>query len=146
LVLKTLSQGNWKLIVSLVFRKYIVAGLVCNALSLGLYYFFTFALNIDPRCALFMACAVMFPIAYWINRRWTFNSSPAWLPSFLQYGAGYGASLLMQLAILHVSTLVIGLPHYFAAPGGLAIATGFFFLVQKHIVFRDLCEQRCPHV
>ena len=119
-----------------IFVKYVVAGLACNGLNMGLYYLFTLALKIDPRRALFMSCALVFPIAYLANRYWTFRSDAGWIASIAKYGAGYGASLLLQMGILHVGTFVLGLPHYLVAPGGLVISVGFFFVVQKYLVFK----------
>jgi putative flippase GtrA len=116
--------------------RYMIAGAACNLALLALYYLLTLGFRVNPNLGLTIAAALVFPLAFFVSRAWTFGSSVPLLRAFAHYGGSYALSWLLQSGILFVGYGLLGAPHYFMAPAGLAIATLTFFLVQRFWIFR----------
>ena len=75
------------------------------------------------------------PPAYAANRAWTFRSDVGTARSLLRYGAGYAASFVLQVSILHLGVDLLGQRHEWVVLFGLGVTTVFFFLLQRLWVF-----------
>jgi GtrA-like protein len=84
------------------FGRYLIVGAAANLFGLAIYYLATLAIGVEPKRALTLASAIAFVPAYAANRAWTFRSNAGTARSLLRYGAGYAASFLLQVAILHL--------------------------------------------
>ena len=116
------------------FARYLAVGLGANLFALSIYYGATFGAGVEPKRALALATVVAFVPAYAANRAWTFRARGGAAP-LLRYAAGYGASFVLQAAVLHLGVDRLGLPHQWVVLFGLAFATLFFFLLQRLWVF-----------
>lgn len=115
--------------------RYLVVGVVTNCLALTAYYALTFGLAFEPTVALTLATVAAFGPAYAANRSWTFKSDTPHASSLWRYAAGYLASFLFQASFLTLGVDGLGLPHQYVVLVGLALATVFFFVLQRAWVF-----------
>ena len=117
------------------FGRYLIVGAAANLFGLAIYYLATLAIGVEPKRALTLASAIAFVPAYAANRAWTFRSNAGTARSLLRYRAGYAASFLLQVAILHLGVDRLGQRHEWVVLFGLGVATVFFFLLQRFGVF-----------
>ncbi|WP_024352471.1 GtrA family protein [Aurantimonas coralicida] len=112
-----------------------VAGFAINALIVHL---------VIPTTGPVWAQAIAFPVAvtatWWLNRRYTFDSSrKGWLAEWAQY---VGANILGWLATnLAYLVLVLGMSYFYDRPlialaVGAAAGMGFNFIASRRLVFR----------
>ena len=117
------------------FGRYLIVGAAANLFGLAIYYLATLAIGVEPKRALTLASTIAFVPAYAANRAWTFRSNAGTARSLLRYRAGYAASFLLQVAILHLGVDRLGQRHEWVVLFGLGVTTVFFFLLQRLWVF-----------
>jgi putative flippase GtrA len=117
------------------FARYLIVGAAANLFGLAIYYLATLAIGVEPKRALTLASAIAFVPAYAANRAWTFRSDAGTARSLPRYGAGYAASFVLQVSILHLGVDLLGQRHEWVVLFGLGVTTVFFFLLQRLWVF-----------
>lgn len=118
------------------FAKYCLVGLANTALGLTVIYLAMGAFSMAPGVANAAGFAVAFLASYWLNRRWTFQSTTNLGRSLTTFAvicaAGYALNLTAVLTAINVADLNA----YFAQLIGVAIYAVFVFTGSRFFAFR----------
>jgi putative flippase GtrA len=125
----------WKAELVRVFR-YLIVGSMTNALVLAVYYALTLTGLLRPIMGLTVASSIGFVLTFYANKAWTFGFSGSTRRAMAQFAGGYLFSYAFQASFLAIGVQAFGWPHTVVMPLGIALATGLFYLAQRHWVFR----------
>lgn len=92
--------------------KYIIAGLVTNALAYAIYCIFIVT-NIfdDPIRAFQFSSLTMLPLSFYLNRIWVFESMNHKMAEFFRFTFIYGLSIFAGSIVLHLIRKAIENPY-----------------------------------
>jgi len=107
--------------------RFLIVGLGNTAAGLTLIFTFKHALGFDDIHANLLGYAIVLPVAFLLNRRWTFNHEGEGSTAFVRYLLTLGTAYAMNLGAV-VALIKLSTPGDLAQVFGVAIyaAVGFF--------------------
>lgn len=120
--------------------RYAVVGLVSNALGYAVYLLITH-LGIAPKITVTLLYVVTAALAYFGNRRLTFQSSGHMLRPALRYVLAHGVGYLINIGLLALFADRLGIPHQWVQLAAVFIVAGFMFCALRWFVFADTAKR-----
>ncbi|MEN5166228.1 GtrA family protein [Achromobacter kerstersii] len=119
--------------------RYAMVGVVSNALGYTVYLLLTHA-GIAPKMTVTLLYITTAALAFFGNRRLTFQSRGRFLGPALRYAIAHGIGYAINLALLAVFADRLGIPHQWVQLAAIFIVAGFMFLALRWFVFSDRSE------
>lgn len=121
--------------------RYVVVGLVSNAIGYLLYILLTTLLGVGHKTAMTLLYVIGTLQTFIFNKSWTFTHRGGTCQSLLRYLIAYGGCYILNLALLYFLVDQIRLPHFLVQGIAiLGIALLLFFL-QRYWVFAPFQSQ-----
>ncbi len=118
------------------FARYVIVGLVSNAL-LYLFYLLLTNAGVGHKTAASVAYALGVLQTFVFNRSWSFKDRGAAAPALGRYVAAYGFGYLLNMGILLLLVDRAGYPHQLVQGLTIIFLAVLLFLMQKFWVFRE---------
>jgi putative flippase GtrA len=122
--------------------RFVVVGVVSNALLYLIYLGLTSVLGLGPKLAMSSTYALGILQTFVFNKQWTFAHRGGVSSSLARYLAAYGACYLINLSVMLLFVDRFGFNHAVVqglAIGGIAV---LLFLLQKYWVFAARAAER----
>lgn len=118
------------------FAKFCAVGLVNTLVGYSTVLVTSFALGLNPYAANVCGYAVGLTVSFVLNRRFTFASRQALLPSLAKFLIAFLPSYGLNLVVLHFSLDPLQLPEYLAQALAMGSYSITFFMLCRFFVFR----------
>lgn len=119
--------------------RYAIVGVVSNALGYMVYLLLTQA-GIAPTMTVTLLYITTAALAFFGNRRLTFQSRSRFLGPALRYVIAHGIGYVINLALLAVFADRLGVPHQLVQLAAIFVVAGFMFFALRWFVFADRSE------
>jgi putative flippase GtrA len=119
--------------------RYAIVGVVSNALGYMVYLLLTQA-GIAPKMTVTLLYITTAALAFFGNRRLTFQSRSRFLGPALRYVIAHGIGYVINLALLAVFADRLGVPHQWVQLAAIFVVAGFMFFALRWFVFADRSE------
>lgn len=114
--------------------RYLIVGLGNTAAGLTCIFTFKHAFGFDDVCSNLLGYVVVLPVAFLLNRKWTFNhdgdGSTAFVRYLLTLGTAYALNLVVVVMLTELST-----PGDLAQVLGVLVYAAVGFLGSRHFAF-----------
>ncbi|HRZ05535.1 MAG TPA: GtrA family protein [Candidatus Competibacteraceae bacterium] len=116
--------------------RYVVVGLVSNAIGYLLYILLTTLLGIGHKTSMTLLYVIGTLQTFVFNKRWTFEHDGATHKAFMRYIAAYAFGYLLNLLVLLILVDQQGLPHQWVQGVMIISLAAMLFLLQRYWIFR----------
>jgi putative flippase GtrA len=117
------------------FIRYAVVGAAANIFGFLLYALFT-ELGVSPVLTISIFYPVHIGIAFYLNKRWSFNFKGRLSASAVRYLAAYAGCYGLNVAMLKFFNGYLGYSHLIVQAIAIVVIAVLLFLAQKMWVFR----------
>ena len=117
------------------FIRYAVVGAAANIFGFLLYALFT-ELGVSPVWTISIFYPVHIGIAFYLNKRWSFNFKGRLSASAVRYLAAYVGCYGLNVAMLKFFNGYLGYSHLIVQAIAIVVIAALLFLAQKMWVFR----------
>jgi len=117
------------------FIRYAVVGATANIFGFLLYALFT-ELGVSPVLTISIFYPVHIGIAFYLNKRWSFNFKGRLSASAVRYLAAYAGCYGLNVAMLKFFNGYLGYSHLIVQAIAIVVIALLLFLAQKFWVFR----------
>jgi len=115
--------------------KFVFSGVLINGISFLLYLFFVW-LGVSPKISLSFLYWVAVVYTFFINRSFVFNHEGKLLFSFVKHLSVYAVGYLISISIMTFALDWMALNHLYSMAFASVVMPIYFYLMQKHLVFK----------
>ncbi len=116
------------------FIRYVLVGLVSNAIIYGIYIVLT-SLGMGPKLAMSLLYGVGVIQTFVFNKQWSFRFNGAAAPALMRYATAYALGYVINFSALMLLVDQMELPHQWVQGVMIVVVAIMLFLAQRYWVF-----------
>lgn len=118
------------------FIRYAAVGVAANVCGFLLYALFT-ELGVSPVLTISIFYPVHIGIAFYLNKKWSFNFRGRLSASAVRYITAYVGCYVLNVAMLKFFNGYLGYSHLYVQAAAVVVIALLLFLIQKLWVFKE---------
>ncbi len=125
--------------------KYGIVGISSVVLDMSLLIFFTESFGITPVLAVVTSQVLVFGYNFSLNKYWSFRSADHPRKQLIRYVSLAAANYVFAVLSMYVFHQVLNIDYRIVRIASIALMVSWNFLLYKHWVYKDECDEDPVH-